>query len=72
MNIQKDNSNQIKMDIELAMIENEYIPLIKEHLKKSDYYKQKAKDLGMVFETTQEFYKRQTDKKLEYDYKYNK
>lgn len=71
-NIQKDNSKQIKLNMELAEIENEYIPLIKEHLKKSEYYIEKAKNMGMVFETTQEFYQRQADKQLEYDLKNNK
>ncbi|MBD3290781.1 hypothetical protein GF337_18385 [candidate division KSB1 bacterium] len=61
-----------EIDIEMMSIEDKYIPRIKESLEKSEFYKNKAKELGMVFETTREFYSRQADKKLEYDLKHNK
>jgi len=71
-NYQQQLTKLPEIDIEMMLIEDKYIPRIKESLEKSEFYKNKAKELGMVFETTKEFYSRQADKKLEYDLKNNK
>jgi hypothetical protein len=71
-NYQQQITRLPEIDIEMMSIEAKYIPQIKKSLKQSEFFKNKAKDLGMVFETTREFYSRQANKKLEYDLKHNK
>ena len=44
-------------------IKSQYYPLINEFIARSEWHKNKAKEMGMVFETTEEFYLRQYNKK---------
>ena len=71
-------SNQRSQDIQneyenlAIMIQTKYSGLVKTFEDLSKWHINKAKELGMVFETTREFYLRQAEKKLEYDLKHNK
>ncbi len=61
-----------KQDFNQAVVAGRYESLIDSFYKKSEYHKNKARDLGMVFETTREFYLRQKSEKEKLEFKEHK
>ncbi|MBD3341158.1 MAG: hypothetical protein GF353_18780 [Candidatus Lokiarchaeota archaeon] len=57
------NKRRSEFEFEIMEIKDHYIPKIDEALKRSDWHREKATKMGMVLETTEEFYVKQAKKK---------